>query len=82
MQRGADTNSPRRPPHTGEHSMATIRPGYFRLPPTELGATLIFVPAYTRGLSVLELTLWAQGRGFGEIAYVPAKPKLDTGVQA
>ena len=50
--------------------------------PVEIGATLIFVPAYTQGLSVLELTLWAQKHGFGDMAYIPAKPKPNTGVEA
>ena len=60
----------------------SLRPGYFRLPPTEVGATLIFVPAHTRGLSVLELTLWAQQHGFGDIAYIPAKATKTEGVEA
>lgn len=62
--------------------MATIRPGYYRIPPAEIGATLIFVPAYSRGISVLELAVWAKGHGFGEIAYIPAKSKPRVGVEA
>ena len=55
--------------------MANFRPGYFRLPSAEVGATLIFVPAYTGGISALELALWAKEHGFGDIAYVPARAK-------
>ena len=62
--------------------MPTTRSGYFRLPSTELGATLIFVPAYTKGLCALELAQWASEHGFGEIAYIPAKSKRNTGVEA
>lgn len=66
--------------------MVTIRPGYFRIPPVELGATLIFVPAYVKGLSAIEIAIWAKGHGFGDIAYIPAKairkPVPETGVQA
>lgn len=70
----------------GDTFMATIRPGYFRLPPLELGATLIFVPTYIKGLSAMELALWASTHGFGDMAYIPAKairkPVLEIGVQA
>lgn len=66
--------------------MATIRPGYFRLPPMELGATLIFIPCHIKGQSALELALWASKHGFGDMAYIPAKairkPVPETGVQA
>lgn len=81
MQRGAATNSPRLA-SLGGNRMPAIRPGYFRIPPVELGATLILVPAYTGGLSALEMTLWARNHGFGDIAYIPAKAKPDTGVHA
>lgn len=66
----------------GKHSMSNTRPGYFRLPAAELGADLIFVPTYTRGLSVMELALWAKEHGFGQVAYIPGKSKPDTGVEA
>lgn len=55
--------------------MATIRPGYFRLPPAELGATLIFIPQHVKGLNALEIARWARGHGYGDIFYIPAKAK-------
>lgn len=61
--------------------MSTTRSGYFRLAAAELGADLIFVPSYTRGLSAMELALWAKEHGFGPVAYVPAKSKPNTGVE-
>lgn len=62
--------------------MASVHSAYFRLPPVELGATLIFVPQYTKDLTTFELVQWATRHGFGGITYVPAKSKPDTGVEA
>lgn len=47
--------------------------GYFRMPAEEIGATVIFIPQFTRGLAVLEIALWGKQHGFGEIAYVPIR---------
>jgi len=52
--------------------MATLRMGYFRIPPREIGATLIFTPAFTGAIRAQELALWARDNGFEEITYVPA----------
>lgn len=51
-----------------------LRVGYFQLPPREReGATLILIPQFSGGVSALELTLWAQKSGFGDLAYIPAR---------
>mgnify|MGYP006935498750 CR=1 FL=1 len=60
----------------------SIRPGYFKLPPTEIGATLIFVPSYTRGLSALELARWGQTHGYGKVEYIPASRSVPVEVHA
>src|SRR4051812_29401155 len=77
---GSPTNSPRRH-RTGEHTMP-LRPGYFQLPPAEIGATLILVPAFVKGTAVLDLTLWARQHGFGDITYIPAKHIEEIGASA
>ncbi len=57
-------------------------PGYFRMPPAEIGATLIFVPRFTKGVCAIELAMWGKDNGFGDIAYVPAKVKKEQVVNA
>lgn len=62
--------------------MAQLRPGYFRLPPAEIGATLIFLPKYTPRVAVVDLARWAKPYGFNHVAYVPARSMADTGAEA
>lgn len=62
--------------------MSHLRPGYFRLPPNEIGATLVFIPAFSKGLSAAEIALWARGHGYGELKYIPAKAVANAEVRA
>jgi len=47
--------------------------GYFRMPPAEIGADLIFVPHFTANLSALEIAEWARRNGYGALTYIPSK---------
>lgn len=55
--------------------MSRMRLGYFRMPPVVRphDAVLIFIPAFARCLSAVELAMWGQENGYGDIAYVPAR---------
>lgn len=47
--------------------------GYFRMPPNEIGADLIFVPHFVKELSALEIADWARRNDYGALTYIPSK---------
>ena len=55
--------------------MTRMRLGYFRMPPVARprDAVLIFIPSFARCISAVELAMWGQENGYGDIVYVPAK---------
>lgn len=58
--------------------------GYFRMPPAEIGADVIFIPRFIVGLSALEIATWGRRHGYTSLAYIPSKvvPEKEADVRA